>query len=155
MVAARYDSERSLGVIITEISRLARKEFDRRVRHLGLTRSQWLFLYHLARRPGCSQSELAELLQVEKITLSRQANRLLRAGWIERHPHARDGRAYTLYVTRRAQPIVERLTRTAAEMRVEYFRGLSGARRDALIDDLLHIKSNLLRMDAGAKNLND
>jgi MarR family transcriptional regulator for hemolysin len=150
MVAARYDSERSLGVILTDISRLARKEFDRRVRPLGLTRAQWLFLYHLARRPGCTQSELAEQLQLEKISISRQAERLLRAGWIERRAHAHDGRAYTLHLSRRSQSVVTRLTRVAAELRDEYFAGLPAKRRNALIDDLLHVKANLLRLEAAA-----
>lgn len=151
MVADRYNSERSLGVIIAEISRLARKEFDRRVRDLGLTRAQWLFLYHLARQPGCTQAELADRLQIEKITISRQAERLLRDGWIERRDHATDRRAYNLHVTRRAAPVVAKLARMAEELRREYFQGLSPARCEALIDDLLHIKANLLRMDAEAR----
>lgn len=152
MVADRYDSERSLGVIIAEISRLARKEFDRRVRHLGLTRAQWLFLYHLAQHPGSTQSELAERLQLEKITISRQAERLLRAGWIARREHAEDRRAYQLFVSRDAASLVNRLSQMAAELRDEYFAGLPRARRDALINDLLHIKANLLRMEAEAKS---
>jgi DNA-binding MarR family transcriptional regulator len=151
MVADRYDSERSLGVIIAEISRLARKEFDRRVRHLGLTRAQWLFLYHLAQQPGSTQTELAERLQLEKITISRHAQRLVRHGWIERRDNAADGRAYQLFVSRKAQPLVNRLSRTAAALRDEYFAGIPVTRRDALIDDLLHIKANLVRMDAHSK----
>ena len=51
--------DRSLGFIFSDISRLARKEFDRRVARLQLTRSQWLFLYHLARQPGCTQASRA------------------------------------------------------------------------------------------------
>ncbi len=152
MVADRYDSERSLGVIIAEISRLARKEFDRRVRHLGLTRAQWLFLYHLAQCPGSTQTELADRLQLEKITVSRHAERLLRAGWIERRNDVQDRRAYHLFVSREAGPLVSRLSRTAAELRDQYFAGLPRSRRDALIDDLLHIKANLLCMDAKAKS---
>jgi DNA-binding MarR family transcriptional regulator len=151
MVASRYNNEQSLGFLITDISRLARKEFDRRVRDLSLTRAQWLFLYHAAQQPGCTQSELAERLQMEKITVSRQAERLLRAGWIERRDHAHDGRAYHLYVTRRAEPIIARLAAAAAELRSDYMRGLSGARRAALLADLLHIKTNLLRFEAAAK----
>lgn len=151
MVANRYDSERSLGVIIAEISRLARKEFDRRVRHLGLTRAQWLFLYHLAQRPGSTQTELAERLQLEKITVSRHAARLLRAGKIERRNDRHDRRAYRLYVTKQAEPLVVRLGRMAADLRDQYFAGLSPERRSALINDLLHIKANLLRMDGEAK----
>jgi MarR family transcriptional regulator for hemolysin len=151
MVAPQPNFEPRLGVILGDISRLARKEFDRRVRDLRLTRAQWLFLYHLARNPGCTQSELAELLQLEKITVSRQTGRLVRAGWVERRDHADDGRAYLLFVTRKARPILARLEAVAETLRGEYLHGLPDVRRAALIRDLLHIKSNLLRLEAEAK----
>lgn len=151
MVAPLPNFEPRLGVILGDISRLARKEFDRRVRDLHLTRAQWQFLYHLARNPGCTQSELADLLQLEKITVSRQAERLVRAGWVERRDHADDGRAYLLFVTRKARPILARLEAVAETLRGEYLHGLPDGRRAALIRDLLHIKSNLLRLEAEAK----
>jgi DNA-binding MarR family transcriptional regulator len=78
--------------------------------------------------------------------------RLLRAGWIERHDHAEDGRAYHLYLSRKAEPLIDRLTGVADQLRLEYMRGLSATRRDALIQDLLHIKNNLLRMDAEVRH---
>lgn len=155
MVASRPSNEQSLGFIIADISRLARKEFDRRVRDLGLTRAQWLFLYHLAQHPGCTQTELADRLQMEKISVSRQAERLLRAGWIERRDHSEDRRAYHLFLAAKAEPIVARLTEAAGRLRTDYMRGLSAPRRHALIEDLLRIKSNLLRMDAEAKRRPD
>ena len=152
MVAKRSNSERSLGVIIAEISHLSRKEFDRRVRRLGLTRAQWLFLYHLAQVPGSTQTDLAQRLQFEKITISRHAQRLLAAGWIERRHDTRDGRAYQLFVSRKAQPLVNRLTRMAAALRDEYFAGIPTDRRKRLLNDLLHIKANLLRIEARTKD---
>ena len=151
MVARAARFENSIGFIFSDISRLARKEFDRRVRELRLTRAQWLFLAHLARRPGCTQSDLADSLQMEKITVSRHAERLERAGWIERRDHAKDGRAYHLYVARKAEPIIARLAAEADRLSTQYLRGLSGSRRLALLNDLLHIRSNLLRMDAEAR----
>lgn len=155
MVAARPNHEESLGFIIADISRLARKEFDRRVRDLGLTRAQWLFLYHLARNPGCTQAELADRLQMEKISVGRQAERLLRAGWIERRDHSADRRAYHLFLAARAAPIVAHLSEAATRLRADFMHGLPPPRRQALIEDLLHIKSNLLRMDAEARRRTD
>ena len=61
MSAPRPNLDRSLGFLFADISRLTRKEFDRRVRDLGLTRAQWLFLYYLARQPGCTQREMAAI----------------------------------------------------------------------------------------------
>jgi DNA-binding MarR family transcriptional regulator len=148
MSALRPSPERTLGLLLSDISRLVRKVFDRRVRDLGLTRAQWLFLYHLARQPGCTQSELAELLQVEKITISRQAERLEKAGWIRRADHAADARAYHLELTPRAGRIIAQLDGRAERLRQEYLGGIPAARRAALMADLALIKANLLGLDA-------
>jgi len=152
MVARRTSFENSLGFILGDISRLARKEFDRRVRELRVTRAQWLVLMHVARLPGCTQSDLAEAMQMQKITVTRHVERLLRAGWIEREDHAEDGRAYHLYLSRKAEPLIDRLSGVADQLRDEYMRGLPAGRRGALIKDLLHIKTNLLRLDAEGRN---
>ncbi len=148
MSALRPNLERSLGFLLADISRLARKEFDRRVRDLGLTRAQWLFLYYLARQPGCTQSEMAELLQMEKITVSRQAERLEKAGWIQRDDHAADGRAYHLQLTLRAERIIARLDERADRLRNDYLQGITPGRRSALLADLSTIKAKLLSLDA-------
>lgn len=151
MVARANPFENSFGGILSDISRLARKEFDRRVRDLRVTRAQWLVLVHLSRRPGCTQTELADAMQMQKITVSRHVDRLVRAGWIERRDDVKDARAYRLHLSRKAEPIIARLAAVAEEMRLEFMRGLPASRRDALMADLLHIKSNLLRMDAEAR----
>ena len=151
MVSVLPNFERSLGFVLTDITRLARKEFDRRVRPLRLTRAQWLFLYYVARQPGCTQAELADAMQMEKITIGRQAARLLRTGWIVRRDHAEDGRAYRLQLSAKAERIVAQLAEMATRLRADYLRGLPAARRTALMKDLLHIKANLLRMDAVAR----
>jgi MarR family transcriptional regulator for hemolysin len=125
------------------------------VKGLRLTRAQWLFLCHLARRPGCTQSELAESLQMERISVSRQADRLEKAGLIERRDHRRDGRAYHLYMTPKAERLADRLGEVSAGLREEYLSGFAAMRRDSLINDLLQIKENLLQMEARAKQRPD
>lgn len=151
MAAALPNFDRSFGFLLNDISRLARQEFDRRVRHLGITRSQWLFLFYVARQPGCTQSELAETLQIQKITVSRHAERLVRARWLQRRDNAHDGRAYHLYLTAKAERIVERLSDVAVALRDEYLAGISAARREALLDDLQHVKDNLLSLESKAR----
>ena len=151
MSAARPRIERNLGFLFADISRLARLEFDRRVRDLGLTRAQWLFLYYLARQPGCTQSELAEILQLEKITVSRQAERLEKAGWIGREDHVGDARAYHLKLTGRAQRTIRDLDRRADGLRDEYLEGVSSQNRRILLTELTVIKKNLLRLTGLAR----
>jgi len=141
-------AERHLGLLFADINRLARREFDRRVRPLGLTRAQWLFLFQLSRQPGASQSELAEHLQMEKISVSRQAGRLQRAGWIERRDDSADRRAYHLFLTPRAARVVGKLDHMAAGLRADFLRGVPPARRSALVADLSRIKANLLALEA-------
>lgn len=150
MVPLPVNFEHSLGFVMGDVSRLMRRQFDRRVKDLKLTRAQWMFLYHLARSPGCSQSDLAERLQIERISVSRQAERLEKGGWISRMDHARDGRAYRLQLQPKAEDVVQQLAELAQQLREEYFAGLPAERREALIQDLLLVKSNLLRLEAEA-----
>lgn len=141
--------DRGLGFVLNDVTWLLRREFDRRVRGFGLTRAQWMLLFHVARQPGASQSALAEILQQEKITVSRQAARLEKNGWLQRHDHAADGRAYRLQLTPKAREMVARMATVADKLRVDAFSGLPAVRREALINDLLRVKSNLQRMPSG------
>ena len=151
--SATAASTQGLGFLIADINRLMRREFDRRVSSLGLTRAQWLFISYLARQPGCTQSELADAMQVEKITVSRQATRLEKRGWIRRADNVRDARAYRLRPTGKALRLQAQLSALAAGLRTDYLRGLRGPRIVALMGDLDLIKSNLLQMDNSAKRL--
>ena len=151
MSALRLNFDRSLGFVLNDISRLARIAFDRRVRRFKLTRAQWLFLFHAARHPGCTQSDLAESLQQEKITVSRQAERLEKAGWIERRDHATDRRAYHLYLRPKAERIVRQLAEVAEELRDNYLQAVPASRRATLLDDLMLIKERLRQIVAGSR----
>ena len=148
MPESAFQFDRNLGFILSDVSRLLRREFDRRVRGMGLTRAQWMLLSHLARNPGASQSDLAESLQQEKITVSRQASRLEGAGWIERSDHGVDRRAYRLRLTPKAEQTMVRLVALGGQLQADAQDGISSRRREALIDDLLAIKANLLKMDS-------
>ncbi|MBX3737613.1 MAG: MarR family transcriptional regulator [Candidatus Didemnitutus sp.] len=137
---------RQVSLLLSDINRQVRRVFDRRVRHLGLTRAQWMFLFYLGREPGSTQSQLAELMQMEKISVSRQADRLERAGWIERHDDRADARAYRLYPTARAGRVVAKLNELADELRADYLDGVPPERLSPLIEDLIRIRGNLLRL---------
>ena len=135
--------DRSFGFLVHDVARLLRKRFDQRARSLGLTRAQWSLLAHLARNEGINQSALAEILEVEPITVVRLADRLEAAGWIERRPHPRDRRLRLLYLTDKAVPVFGRMREIGAEVREEALSGLSGAAREQLVEALLVIKANL------------
>ena len=108
---------------IAETAHALRKAFDRRAAGMGVTRAQWKVLFRLERQPNLRQIELADMLDVEPITLSRIIDRLEEAGLVERIADPADRRAWRLHVTAMAKPLVERLRGVADEMIAEAFAG--------------------------------
>ena len=94
---------------ISETAHALRKAFDRRAVGMGVTRAQWKVLFRLERQPGLRQIELADMLDIEPITLSRIVDRLEEAGLVERVADPADRRAWRLHVTVQARPLVEKL----------------------------------------------
>src|SRR3954467_10876772 len=109
---------------IAETAHALRKAFDRRAVGMGVTRAQWKVLFRLERQPGLRQIELADMLDVEPITLSRIVDRLEEAGLVERVADPADRRAWRLHVTAKAQPLIEKLRAIADEMIADAFAGI-------------------------------
>jgi MarR family transcriptional regulator for hemolysin len=146
----REDLSRNFGFILNDVARLMRTTFDRRVKALGLTRSQWWVLNHLFRNDGVTQSELADILEVKKATLGRLLDRMEQKGWVRREGHAGDRRAKRVFLTDEVEPAIKTMRAAAAEVRREAMSGLSSAQQDQFVDTLLAIKVNLSRQDNGA-----
>lgn len=109
---------------IAETAHALRKAFDRRAVGLGVTRAQWKVLFRLDRRPGLRQIELADMLDIEPITLSRIVDRLEESELVERRADPSDRRAWRLHVTARAQPLIAKLRAIANDMIAEAFAGI-------------------------------
>jgi MarR family transcriptional regulator for hemolysin len=109
---------------IGETAHALRKAFDRHAVGLGVTRAQWKVLFRLTRMPGLRQVELADMLDVEPITLCRIVDRLEEAGLVERSRDPEDRRAWRLHVTARAQPLIEKLQTVGAELVADAFSGI-------------------------------
>ena len=146
----REDLSRNFGFLLNDVARLMRTVYDRRVKSLGLTRSQWWVLNHLFRGDGVTQTELAETLEIEKPTLGRLLDRLEAKGWVRREDDATDRRAWRVYLTDEVGPAMRELRAVAAELRRDALAGLSAAERERFVDTLLAIKSNLAKMPSGA-----
>ena len=109
---------------IGETAHALRKAFDRLAVGLGVTRAQWKVLFKLTRTPGLRQVELADLLELEPITLCRIVDRLEEAGLVERTRDPDDRRAWRLHVTAKAQPLIEKLRGIGAALVDEAFSGI-------------------------------
>ena len=149
MVKERLD--RNFGLILHDVARLLRISFDRRVRNMGMTRSQWWVLTHLFREEGLTQTELAELMEIEKPSLGKLLDRLESKQWIRRVADSKDRRVKRIYLTDDVEPLVAKMRSHAADVRHEALAGLSPAQRDQLVDTLLLIKDNLGQTEATAK----
>jgi len=137
---------RYTGVLISDVARLMRATFDRRVRQIGLTRSQWLVLSLLRRRPGASQSELAEMLEVERATAGRMIDRLERKNWVVRCPDVSDRRVNRLYLTDEAKDVQAEMGRIAESMMDDAMASLAEGEREVLTDMMERMKATLQSM---------
>src|SRR5215468_8462940 len=109
MVARMSTTDDYIGFLISDVARLMRTVFDRRMNTLGLTRAQWLVITRCHRRPGASQSELADMMEVEKATAGRLIDRLEAKGWVERRAQAGDRRVNRVYLTSEALRLHKRI----------------------------------------------
>ena len=143
---------RTLGFVLNDVARLMRKRFEQRARAaaLGLTRAQAAVLAHLARQEGINQAALAQLLELEPITLARLLDRLQAAGLIERRSDPKDRRAHLLYLTESAYPLLDRIFALAAEVREDALAGVAEADRGRLLDLLIEMKANLVAVEVEA-----
>ncbi|MFV0280106.1 MAG: MarR family winged helix-turn-helix transcriptional regulator [Rhodoblastus sp.] len=135
--------QQTLGFLFNDTARLMRKRFEQRARHVGLTRAQWHALAYLARNEGIQQSALADLLELEPITLGRILDRLEAADLIERRRHAADRRVWLLHLKPKAHALMTDMFAIGEATRNEALAGIDEADRNALTRILVAVKANL------------
>lgn len=135
----------TLGFLLHDVARLLRKRFEQRAKNLGLTRSQWQTLAYLANNEGIHQGGLAEILEVEPITLVRILDKLAERGLIERRQHPTDRRIWLLYMREAALPLLDVMREVGEETRSEAFADVSQEQRDELFKILSVMKTNLVQ----------
>ncbi len=116
---------------------------DQRARQFGISRAQWAVLFRLDRSEGLKQSELAEILDLQPITLTRLLDRLAESGLIERKPDPNDRRANRLYLTPAARPLLNRLAGLGSDMMETVLEGLDRKTIEHMLHDLESVKDNL------------
>lgn len=137
------DPDANVGFLIHDVSRLMRAWFDERAQAMGLTRAQWRVLVHLAGREGANQAALAEILEIDTVTLSRHIDRLERDGWLERRRDESDRRAWQLYLLEPSRPILEKMEILATETVAVAMEGIESSERERFLNMLSRIKTNL------------
>lgn len=133
----------TLGFLISDVSRIMRRRFDERARLIGVTRAQWRTLTTLKRHEGINQGGLADLLEVEPITLCRMIDRLEEAGLVERRRDPSDRRAWLIFLTEKARPVLDQIRALADAMFAELLEGVSPKDQAITMATLTAIRTNL------------
>lgn len=133
----------SLAFLLSDAARLMRRRFDASARSLGVSRAQWQVLFALSRQEGVNQTGLADHLEVETITLCRMVDRLADAGLVERRADPADRRAWRLYLTPAAHPLLGQLREIGELVMADALSGISSATGAAMAEGLSQLRTNL------------
>jgi MarR family transcriptional regulator, transcriptional regulator for hemolysin len=137
--------KREIAFTIMDVARMLKTYADQRARQFGISRAQWAVLIRIERSEGLKQSELAELLDLQPISLTRLLDRLADNGLIERRADPNDRRANRLYLKPAAKPLLGRLTELGADMMETVLEGLDAKSIDRMLSELGMLKDNLRR----------
>lgn len=140
---AKLPSNREIGFTIMDVARMLRTYADQRARQFGISRAQWGVLVRIDRTEGLKQSELAEILDLQPISLTRLLDRLAANGLIERRPDPNDRRANRLYLLPAARPLLDQLAALSTDMMATVLDGLDAKTIERMLGDLVLIKDNL------------
>ncbi len=142
----------AFGFLFHDVARLLRKNFNRRVQSLGLTQEQCRAILQLSRHEGIQQVQLAELLEIKPITLARLLDKLQENGLIERRRDPDDRRAFRLYLTRSAHPLLKKILAIGAATRADANRYIAPAELETVYSVLSRLKANLVGAEDDRQN---
>lgn len=140
--------DRNIGFLVSDIARLIGVEYNRIMKPMGLTTPQFRMIMQLQREDGTTQSHLANILAVGKVSTSGLIDRLEQSGWIERRPDPNDRRSNLIYLTDKGHQIEDRMLDTGKALTKQTLKNLDAKQRSALIDLLVTVKANLLEVES-------
>lgn len=135
--------EEDLLFLLIDTARLISTYADRIARRYGMSKAQWVLLMRLARHPGVTQRDLAQMMEVEPITVGRLVDRLEAHGLVERLPDEQDRRIWRLHLLPAAEPVLDALADQRAEIAAMIRCGMGADESEAMRHGLLLVKSNV------------
>ena len=144
MPRQQLDKDLGIGYLVTDIARLMTTHYNRIMKPTGLTSAQWRVIIQLNRQNGQTQSELALVLDMGKVSVGGLIDRLAESQWLERRADAKDRRMNRIYLTDKAHEIDDEMTKAGHLLVDQTFKDLSLDERDTLVNLLIAVKRNLL-----------
>jgi DNA-binding MarR family transcriptional regulator len=143
----KSENTSTLGFLLHDATRLVRRRFELRGQAFGLSSAQWRLLVHLVREGSASQARIAELLEIEAISVSRLVDRMQQAGWVERGSDPADRRVRLLKPSEKAIGAFAEVKAVAGEIYDQALEGLSAEEREILIRGLALVAANLTKTE--------
>ena len=137
---------REFGFILNDVARMLRTYADHKASQFGITRAQWVVLVRLDRFEGLKQAELAEMLDLQPITLTRLLDKLCDSGLIERRPDPDDRRVKRLFLTSAARPLLEQLASLGEDTMASALEGVTPEDVERMVSQLEIVRENLRRL---------
>src|SRR5437764_13373635 len=126
-----------------EAQRMVRAYADKQAARYGITRARWAGLGKVERTEGLKQTELAEQMEMQPITLTRLVDKLCNNGWIERRGDETDRRVNRLYLKKAARPLLGKLSGLRSEITTTALEGINPSDAHRLLAQLEAIKENV------------
>ena len=137
------DLKRQFIAQLVESSRLLRNYIDSRAKSRGTTRAQWIVLFRLRQQEGLSQVDLAEVLELQPISLVRLLDRLVEHGLLERRPDPKDRRANRLFLTATGRRLVDDLDSLRDAIASDVLRDVPHEAIQTSLDTLVEVKDRI------------
>jgi DNA-binding MarR family transcriptional regulator len=146
--AKKYDWDQGIGFLVADISRLMTTQYNRLVKPVGLTSSQWRVIIHLHRQDGLTQSELATLLTVGKVSVGGLIDRLEHSGWIERRADEKDRRSNRIFLTEKGHEVDKEMISAGIQLAKQTLNNLTKDESMILQSLLNAVRENLISLEA-------
>jgi DNA-binding MarR family transcriptional regulator len=147
------DLKRQFIAQLVESSRLLRNYIDHRAKVRGTTRAQWIVLFRLRQQEGLSQVDLADILELQPISLVRLLDRLVEHGLLERRPDPRDRRANRLFLTRSGRQLVDDLDALRDSIAIDVLQDIPSESIQTSLETLRDVKEHIKGLGEGPTGL--
>jgi MarR family transcriptional regulator, transcriptional regulator for hemolysin len=143
----RLTESRRFGFLLRDVTRLYVQRFEQHAGALGLTLAQCKALMRLADCEGVSQVRLAELTDLDPMTLVRILDRMEAEGWLERRKDPRDRRVRCLYLTNQAKPLLDDIKHLIDVTWEEAFASIPKQKSELVMELLDTVRGNFIALD--------
>ena len=147
------DLKKQIVSQLVETSRLLRNYIDHRAKSRGTTRAQWIVLFRLREQEGLSQVDLADVLELQPISLVRLLDRLVEHGLVERRSDPRDRRANRLFLTASGRQLADDLDSLRDAIATDVFQGVATATLETSLQTLRDVKDRIKTLADPASNV--